>query len=101
MSKHKKDNPTSNQLGDSAMGPDALNHTPESVDPATRGSGNVTQNAKQNFITETGNQIKNNTPGGNAEEQRRGNTNKPRNNPQGNWPMSVDKSQKGPGSKAD
>jgi hypothetical protein len=86
------------------MGPNAVQQNQLSDDPESqkiKGSGNTTQNQKQNYITETGNQIKNNTPGGNAYEQRHGNTNKPRNNPQGNWPMSVDKSQKGPGSKAD
>ncbi|KUG08256.1 hypothetical protein [Solirubrum puertoriconensis] len=86
------------------MGPNAMQQNQLPTDPEShkiKGDGNTTQNQQQNYITETGNQIKNNTPGGNAYEQRHGNTNKPRNNPQGNWPMSVDKSQKGPGRKAD
>ncbi|TYZ07082.1 hypothetical protein FY528_16380 [Hymenobacter lutimineralis] len=99
MSKHKEDKQ------DSALGPDAIRPESNAVDPETRNhsgsGGNQTQNLNQNFITQAGNQVKNNTPGGNAYEQRHSPTNKPRNNPQGNWPMSVDKSQKGPGRKAD
>ncbi|WP_345237444.1 hypothetical protein [Hymenobacter saemangeumensis] len=97
---HKKDAGT-------PMGPDAINtpnstDTPASVESGVLGSkSTITQNANQNPITVSGNQIKGNTPGGNVNEQRTANTNKPRNNPQGNWPMSVDKSQKGPGRKAD
>ncbi|MCA8832098.1 hypothetical protein [Hymenobacter pini] len=98
-------NKPSAQKHDTAMGPDAIRPDTNPVDPDTRNhsgsGGNQTQNLNQNFLTQAGNQIKNNTPGGNAYEQRHGNTNKPRNNPQGNWPMSVDKSQKGPGRKAD
>jgi hypothetical protein len=83
MSKHKKENPASNQEASSPMGPDALNKMPASVDPDTRvqSSGTQVQNANQNDITVAGNQIKNNTPGGNINEVRSARTNKPRNNP--------------------
>lgn len=68
-----------------------------SVDSST------TQNVNQNHITEQGNETKGNTPGGNANEVRSAQTNKPRSNPQGNRPMSVDtnSAKKGPGRKAD
>ena len=83
MSKHKKENPASDQETGSPMGPDALNTMPASVDPDTRAqsSGTQVQNANQNDITVSGNQIKNNTPGGNINEVRSARTNKPRNNP--------------------
>jgi len=62
------------------MGPDALQHMP--VDPDARnGSGSTQQNVNQNHITETGNDIKNNTPGGNFNEVRHTQKNKPRNSP--------------------
>ncbi|WP_375435317.1 hypothetical protein [uncultured Hymenobacter sp.] len=83
MSKHKKENPASNQKVSSPMGPDALNGMPTSVDPDSRAesSGTQVQNLNQNHITETGNETKNNTPGGNSNEVRSARTNKPRNNP--------------------
>ena len=61
------------------------------------------QNVNQNHITEQGNDTKNNTPGGNFNEVRHTQANKPRSNPQGNAPMSIDSTnaKKGPGSKAD
>jgi hypothetical protein len=59
------------------------------------------QNLNQSDLTEQGNQTRGNTPGGNFNETRHTQANKPRSNPQGNSPMSVDKSQKGPGSHAD
>jgi hypothetical protein len=64
------------------------------------GSGTTNQNLNQNYITQQGNPIRNNTPG-NTDDQRHSPFGKPRSNPQGNNPMSVDKSQKGPGSRAD
>ena len=60
----------------------------------------INQNLNQSHLTEQGNDTKNNTPGGNFNEVRHTQANKPRSNPQGNSPMSVDKSQKGPGKKA-
>jgi hypothetical protein len=78
---------------------DQLPQDPESE--KVKGSGSTNQNVNQNYITQNGNPIGNNTPGGNTNSQRHGNTNKPRNNPQGNWPMSVDGNQKGPGRKGD
>jgi hypothetical protein len=67
------------------------------VDSATN------QNVNQNHLTEQGNETKGNTPGGNFNEVRHTQANKPRSNPQGNAPMSVDRdnSKKGPGSRAD
>jgi len=69
----------------------------EHVDSATN------QNLNQSELTQQGNQTKGNTPGGNANEVQHTQANKPRSNPQGNRPMSVDSdnSQKGPGSHAD
>ena len=61
------------------------------------------QNLNQSELTEQGNQTRGNTPGGNFNETRHTQANKPRSNPQGNSPMSVDtdNSKKGPGSHAD
>ncbi|WP_426058878.1 hypothetical protein [Hymenobacter sp. B1770] len=99
-SEHKKD-------PGSPMGPDALNpptasnNPPASVEAGVLGSDStITQNANQNHITVSGNQIKGNQPGGNVNDIIHSQVNKPRSNPQGNSPMSVDKSQKGPGRKA-
>ena len=63
----------------------------------------TTQNLNQNHLTQQGNETKGNTPGGNFNEVRHTQANKPRSNPQGNSPMSIDSSnaKKGPGSKAD
>jgi hypothetical protein len=73
-------------------------HHKKTETPKVKSSTN--QNVNQNYITEQGNDTKNNTPGGNFNEVRHTQANKPRSNPQGNSPMSVDKSQKGPGKKA-
>lgn len=81
MSKHKKENPASNQKVNSPMGPDALNGMPDSIDPGMQANASGVQNLNQNHITETGNQIKNNTPGGNFNEVRHTRINKPRNSP--------------------
>ena len=61
------------------------------------------QNLNQSELTQQGNQTKGNTPGGNFNETRHTQANKPRSNPQGNAPMSLDtnNSQKGPGSHGD
>ncbi|GGG46998.1 hypothetical protein [Hymenobacter glacieicola] len=81
MSKHKKDSPVSNQKSDSAMGPDALQHAP-SVDPDTRGSGTQVQNDNQNGLNEAGNHTRSNAPGGgDSEQERTTQANKPRHNP--------------------
>ena len=63
----------------------------------------TTQNLNQNHLTQQGNETKGNTPGGNFNEVRHTQANKPRSNPQGNSPMSIDSSnaKKGPGNKAD
>ncbi|MCC2546198.1 hypothetical protein LJY25_07060 [Hymenobacter sp. BT175] len=73
-------------------------------EPHSNSGGTQMQNVNQNGLNEAGNPTKNNTPGGgNNEEQRTSPVNKPRNNPQGNNPMSLDKTnaEKGPGSRAD
>jgi hypothetical protein len=81
MSKHKKENPASNQKSDSAMGPDALQHA-SSVDPATRGTGTHVQNDNQNGLNEAGNHTRSNAPGGgDSEKERTTQANKPRHNP--------------------
>ncbi|WP_400193396.1 hypothetical protein [Hymenobacter sp. B81] len=76
-------------------------HLENSQIPSSNSGGTKVQNVSRNPISEEGNQTKGNTPGGNKDDVRSANTNKPRSNPQGNWPMSVDKSQKGPGRKGD
>jgi hypothetical protein len=65
--------------------------------------GTENQNLNQSELTQQGNQTRGNTPGGNFNETRHTQANKPRSNPQGNRPMSVDSdnSKKGPGSHAD
>ena len=71
--------------------------------PKGDGDNSEVQNLNQNHLTEQGNETKGNTPGGNFDEVRHTQANKPRSNPQGNAPMSQDKTnaEKGPGSKAD
>ncbi|AYA37453.1 hypothetical protein D3Y59_10580 [Hymenobacter oligotrophus] len=69
--------------------------------PSSNSDGTKVQNVSRNPISEEGNQIRNNAAGGNKDEIRSNASNKPRSNPQGNWPMSVDNNQKGPGRKAD
>ena len=66
-------------------------------------AGTTNQNLNQSDLTQQVNQTRGNTPGGNANEVRHTQANKPRSNPQGNRPMSVDtnSAQKGPGSHAD
>ncbi|UYZ61738.1 hypothetical protein [Hymenobacter weizhouensis] len=70
---------------DTPQGPDALQPNATPVDPETRNhsnsGGNQTQNLNQNMITESGNPIKNNTPGGNFNTVRSARANKPRSNP--------------------
>ncbi|WP_046246178.1 hypothetical protein [Hymenobacter terrenus] len=73
-------------------------HHKKTATPKVKSATN--QNVNQSYITQQGNDTKNNTPGGNFNEVRHTQANKPRSNPQGNSPMSVDKSQKGPGSRA-
>ena len=67
------------------------------------GPNATNENLNQSELTEQGNQTKGNTPGGNANATRHTQVNKPRSNPQGNRPMSVDTNspKKGPGKKAD
>jgi len=110
MANHNNQTPDEHKQEGTPMGPDALNapksakNPPASVEPGVLGSDNtITQNANQNQITVSGNDIKGNQPGGNINEIIHSQVNKPRSNPQGNSPMSVDRdnSQKGPGSHAD
>ena len=76
-------------------------HLENSQIPSSNSGGTKVQNVSRNQISEEGNQIRNNAAGGNNSEIRSNASNKPRSNPQGNHPMSVDSSQKGPGRKAD
>ncbi|GAB3830915.1 hypothetical protein [Hymenobacter jeollabukensis] len=69
--------------------------------PSSNSGGTKVQNVSRNHITEAGNEIKGNAAGGNQAEIRSNASNKPRSNPQGNHPMSVDRSQKGPGKQGD
>ncbi|HEX8328534.1 MAG TPA: hypothetical protein VF629_13410 [Hymenobacter sp.] len=62
---------------------------------------NTTQNPNQNHISVEGNNTMGASPGGKSAHAHKIPQNKPRSNPQGNQPMSVDRSQKGPGRKAD
>ena len=61
----------------------------------------TTQNANNNYISVEGNNTMGASPGGKSAHAHKIPQNKPRSNPQGNQPMSVDTSQKGPGRKAD
>ena len=61
---------------------------------------NTTQNANRNHISVEGNNTMGASPGGKSADAHKIPQNKPRSNPQGNSPMSVDKSQKGPGKTA-
>ena len=76
-------------------------HHKKTATPKVKSATN--QNVNQNHLTEQGNETKGNTPGGNFNEVRHTQANKPRSNPQGNAPMSIDatNAKKGPGSKAD
>jgi hypothetical protein len=69
----------------------------------TKGHSSMTQNPSRNHLTVEGNETKGSTPGGKSDEVRNIPMNKPRSNPQGNRPMSVDTNspKKGPGRKAD
>ena len=61
----------------------------------------TTQNANNNHISVEGNNTMGASPGGKSANAHKIPQNKPRSNPQGNSPTSVDRSQKGPGRKAD
>ncbi|ALW83939.1 hypothetical protein AUC43_01770 [Hymenobacter sedentarius] len=76
-------------------------HHKKTATPKVKSATN--QNVNQNHLTEQGNETKGNTPGGNFNEVRHTQANKPRSNPQGNAPMSIDSTnaKKGPGRKAD
>ncbi|WP_303312329.1 hypothetical protein [Hymenobacter sp. BT730] len=91
-------NKPSDKKQQTPQAPDSMQPNAAPVDPETRNhsnsGGNQTQNLNQNMITEAGNQIKGNTPGGNFNEVRHTQANKPRSNPQGNKPMSVDGNKK-------
>ena len=84
---------------------DDLANEQTSVNPFanTKGHSSMVQNPSNNHITIEGNETKGSTPGGKTKDVRSTQTNKPRSNPQGNHPMSVDKSnaQKGPGKKGE
>lgn len=69
--------------------------------PSSNSGGTKVQNVSRNQVSQEGNQVKGNAAGGNLSEVRSNASNKPRSNPQGNWPMSVDGSQKGPGKQGD
>ncbi|MBJ6110484.1 hypothetical protein JAO73_15780 [Hymenobacter sp. BT523] len=81
-----------------------LTNEQTSVNPFanTKTGGTMNQNPNQSDLTQQGNQTKGNTPGGNFNETRHTQANKPRSNPQGNSPMSIDtnSAKKGPGKKA-
>ena len=107
MSKHQDKAPTNSEKSKKAT--DAPAQEPKNQESMefkgqaqSNSGGTHMQNVNQNGLTDAGNPTKNSTPGGgNNEDQRTSPVNKPRNNPQGNQPMSVDGSQKGPGRKAD
>jgi hypothetical protein len=54
---------------------------PANMQGGSNSGGTHVQNANQNILTESGNQIKGNTPGGNVNEVLSARTNKPRSNP--------------------
>lgn len=84
---------------------DDLANEQTSVNPFanTKGHSTMVQNPSNNHLTVEGNETKGNTPGGKTKDVRSTQANKPRSNPQGNRPMSVDtnSAKKGPGRKAD
>lgn len=82
---------------------DNAHHRKGDVAPGEHVKSATNQNLNQSELTEQGNQTRGNTPGGNFNETRHTQANKPRSNPQGNRPMSVDTNspKKGPGKKAD
>ena len=84
---------------------DDLANEQTSVNPFanTKGHSTMVQNPSNNHITIEGNETKGSTPGGKTKDVRSTQVNKPRSNPQGNAPMSVDRSnaKKGPGKKGD
>ncbi|GAA3952556.1 hypothetical protein [Hymenobacter algoricola] len=96
MTKHQDKAPTNSEK--SKKPADASGQEPknqESMDfkgqAQSNSGGTHMQNVNQNGLNEAGNPTKNSTPGdGNNEDQRTSPANKPRNNPQGNKPMSVD-----------
>lgn len=65
--------------------PDSPQQNPNPVDPDTRATSNSgdtqVQNSDQNLISESGNQVKGNSPGGNLNEVLSQRTNKPRSSP--------------------
>ncbi|TGE14820.1 hypothetical protein [Hymenobacter elongatus] len=110
MSKHQDKAPTnsekSKERAEAKQHPEANEQNQEAAnhkgEAHSNSGGTQMQNVNQNGLNEAGNPTKNSTPGdGNNEDQRTSPVNKPRNNPQGNKPMSVDGSQKGPGRDAD
>lgn len=84
---------------------DDLANEQTSVNPFanTKGHSTMVQNPSNNHITIEGNETKGSTPGGKTKDVRSTQANKPRSNPQGNRPMSIDtnSAKKGPGRKAD
>ncbi|UOQ54635.1 hypothetical protein [Hymenobacter cellulosivorans] len=90
MSKHQDKAPTKSEKSEKQSGtpngPENVEANATPVDPETRAhsnsGGTQVQNVNQNGINEAGNPTKNNTPGGgNNEEQRTSQANKPRHNP--------------------
>lgn len=71
--------------------PDLNNGEQGNRHPANTDSTNSqTQNPSRNPITQDGNPTRSNTAGGNLNDTTQARYNKPRSNPQGNKPMSVD-----------
>lgn len=71
--------------------PDLNNGEQGNRHPANTDSTNSqTQNPSRNSITQDGNPTRSNTAGGNLNDTTQARYNKPRSNPQGNKPMSVD-----------
>lgn len=107
MTKHQDKAPTNSEKSKKATDTPAQDpKSQESMDfkgqAQSSSGGTHMQNVNQNGLNEAGNPTKNSSPGdGNNEDQRTSPVNKPRNNPQGNNPTSVDSSQHGPGRKAD
>ena len=78
---------------------DDLANEQTSVNPFanTKGHSTMVQNPSNNHVTIEGNETKGNSPGGKTKDVRSNQINKPRSNPQGNRPMSVDKGKVGKG----
>jgi hypothetical protein len=79
MAENKKPSKKKSVPSDSPQ--NEINSVAPDMKGGSNSGGTKVQNADQNILTESGNQIKGNTPGGNVNEVLSARTNKPRSNP--------------------